>query len=380
MLKSLRVVLCAWVFVVGACSGADEEQPASPEGAACQTALDCNLGSGFECIAGECGECVLGEPGCPCRAGARCEAGFVCGSGNVCVTPSCTLGAEGCACTPTGACLNDSLHCSGNTCVTAASECTPGERDCECLGGSCSPGLRCLEGRVCADSTGHLGGACFADGSCFSGNRCERDTCVACQPGTQGCTCDADNCGDGLDCRAGLCIASIGFSNGPVTEPTCYTPCSDDLTDSNGFHACQEGLMEGCFGGLSCSNGQCLATGSEPRSCTLDIDCPDFQACLAGFCASNCENDQGCIAGAVCDRRVCRKSCSIDDDACPVDHHCDLEDGVTGVCMQDDSAQGGDEPSGTDRFAVTADTVLLSSANPETAFTLANTRDRKSVV
>lgn len=368
---SIRFLFLGLTLLVGCGGGGDDPNPA---GNACVTAIDCQLGSGFECIDGVCAACVLGEVGCPCRPGARCEEGAVCGAGNVCAIPDCTLGTAGCACTPSGACLEDGLHCSRNVCAAAETNCTAGEIDCACAGGSCSPGLACFEGRVCMDATGHLGGACFEDGSCFAGNRCERNTCVACRPGTQGCSCEGNElCVEGLECRASLCIATTGFANGPVTNPTCYSPCSDDLNDASGFHACVDGLMEGCFGGLTCEDGQCIPDAAPPQSCNLDIDCPDFQACLSGFCVANCENDAGCVAGAVCRRKVCRKECTLENDACPSDHHCDLEDGVTGACMQDDTSSPSTNAAPDTRFTLSRNTLVLSNAVPEATITITNT-------
>ncbi|MEQ9500568.1 MAG: hypothetical protein RIT81_27105 [Deltaproteobacteria bacterium] len=369
LLTRVLQVLLLCVAIAG-CGGGGEDSPA---GTQCVTAMDCQLGSGFECIDGACAACVLGEIGCPCRPGARCEDGAVCGSGNLCATPTCTLGTADCACTPAGGCVESGLHCSRNVCTTTDTNCIAGELDCACAGGSCGPGLACFEGRVCVDNTGRLGGGCFEDGSCFSGNRCERNTCVACRPGTQGCSCDPNaGCADGLECKASLCVATTGFATGPVTNPVCHTPCSDDLNDDTGFHACVDGLMEGCFGGLTCDDGQCLPPSAPATACNLDIDCPDFQACLDGFCISNCESDAGCVSGAVCRRKVCRKSCTLEDDTCPADHHCDLEDGVTGACMQDDTTT----PSGPDvpnaAFSVSSGAMIFSNAVPAATVTITN--------
>lgn len=353
------------------CSGSPEDAnvPAS-----CSSAVDCDLQSGFQCVDGACVACVAGELGCPCRGGARCADGAVCGAGNICAVATCTLGTAGCTCTAAGGCLDPSLHCSGNVCTTAQNDCTPGELDCECAGGGCGPGLLCFEGRVCVDSTGYLGGVCFEDGTCFAGNRCERETCVACRPGTQGCDCDSDSaCADGLECRADLCIATTGFASSAATEPTCHTPCSADLTDSSGFRACDNGLMEGCLGSLSCVDGQCVPTSEDVQRCSVDIACPDFQACLNGVCVSNCEGDRDCVAGAVCRRKVCRKTCGISDDSCPADHHCDVPDGVTGVCMQNDTQLPNAESVPDADFALSLGTILLSDANPTGAITITNT-------
>ncbi len=368
LLDRLLQVLLLCVAIAG-CGGGGEDSPA---GTQCVTAMDCQLGSGFECIDGTCAACVLGEIGCPCRPGARCEDGAVCGSGNLCATPTCTLGTADCACTPAGGCVESGLHCSRNVCTTTDTNCVAGEIDCACAGGSCGPGLACFEGRVCVDNTGRLGGGCFEDGSCFNGNRCERNTCVACRPGTQGCSCDSNaGCADGLECQASLCVATTGFATGPVTNPVCHTPCSDDLNDASGFHACVDGLMEGCFGGLTCDDGQCLPPSAPATACNLDIDCPDFQACLSGFCVSNCESDAGCISGAVCRRKVCRKSCTLEDDTCPADHHCDLEDGVTGACMQDDTNTPSDAVANVG-FVVEPGVLALSNAKPAGTITITN--------
>ena len=101
--RAASVLLSLAAVFAGGCGGEGGESAA---GAACETAVDCGIGSGLQCIDGACATCVLGEVGCPCRAGARCEAGAVCAAGNVCAAPDCTLGSEGCACTPSGGCVD----------------------------------------------------------------------------------------------------------------------------------------------------------------------------------------------------------------------------------------------------------------------------------
>src|SRR5579859_3657605 len=250
---------------------------------------------------------------------------------------NCTPGQLGCVCDETGACSGDMYCGDQRTCVLPQQNCNPGEADCACSGGGCNSGLACVN-NVCRDNVGFAGGPCLDATHCHTAARCAGDVCVPCSPGEQGCTCSAGGlCNETLSCTDGMCVAGTGYAAAPATAtaPACVTPCSGGMVAPDGtWVACpSDGVMDGCLPGLACEQGQCLCSGSKPKSCTADVDCHDFQTCLNGFCRANCALDTDCRSGAVCHRRVCRKACSIGTPDCPSGNVCEPLDGQKGVCL-----------------------------------------------
>ena len=317
--------------------------------AACVTgSLDCSCraddscDAGLQCsVRGLCVEimCPLGAEGCACNGDGSCGVSasgelLQCNDQGLCEDARCPVGANGCACGEGFACDDTSDSCQDGYCMAA--DCTAGQIDCRCNAGSCDPGARCLNNRICIDATGFTGGPCDADEQCRRGNRCQNDVCQPCRLGSQACGCDDDGqCNAGLQCDAGQCVATTGFARGESSDFHCYTPCSDGLQTQDGYRPCSsEGLMEGCINGLECvAPGQCVQPGASPRSCQTDIDCPDFHTCLRGQCRSNCRSNDDCLDGAVCSRQVCRKTCDSVSNACPGGYFCAAEDGNAGLCL-----------------------------------------------
>jgi len=139
---------------------------------------------------------------------------------------------------------------------------------------------------------------------------------------------------------AGDAAPAPTVDQGPPAPPTaaawpCYSPCSEALTLPDGsLRACDaEGLMLGCLGVLTCTDGACVEPGESPPVCDADTQCPDFQACVDARCRSTCEQTADCEGDLVCHRKVCRVPCGATTDACPEDTVCALVDGVTGFCM-----------------------------------------------
>ena len=321
--------------------------------------------------------CPTGDEGCNCGAGDACNRTssgqpLVCNARDICASARCVPGDTGCACLLGATCTDGAATCDDGLCVDDS--CTAGTRDCECAGGACNGDLRCFEGRVCIDAVGSLGGACFSNGSCLLGNRCSNNTCVPCSVGQQGCACDvADGCVEGLECSAGQCTATTGFARQAITAPQCWTPCQGDgLLVDGVMRACPaDGLMAGCLPGLSCLDGSCVPPEGDARSCDVHTACPEFQACLGGRCASNCETNNDCLSSADCDKKVCRKRCTIVEENCPEGSFCSTDDGEAGHCVEtvDPSAPGEGELS---EIFLSQDAIVMSSAQTTGAFSITN--------
>lgn len=386
--------------------------PAGSEGCGCFGNFTCadDLSCSAEriCVAGS--SCTPGAFGCPCDGGACDAEDAVCDpETDTCQRAGCPPGEAGCACGPQQLCGRDAedqpLSCVAGLCQPAgcapggegcvcrqgtdcdvgacvrgfcmAEDCVAGRAGCLCAGGTCDPGLRCQADTICVDNTGHAQGACFEDGTCTHGNRCSGAQCVACRLGSQGCHCRDDGaCNDGLDCgEAGLCENARGLAEQAPATPKCFTPCQEGLTLADGtFVRCPaDGLAPGCFGDTTCQHGQCLAPEAAPQTCASDVDCPDFQACLAGHCGSNCDTSEDCVEGAICHRHVCRQRCTVADEigACGGGQHCALTDGENGVCRASVPA-GGAEREPQAPFSVSSDALILGNASGLDHFVLTN--------
>jgi len=342
-------------------------------GGACVGALVC---SGGVCDAAEC---APGLEGCACLDGACGQTSggqpLVCTAG-VCERSACPSGRTGCACRGGSDCDDDGVSCVNGYCVPG--QCIPGDLNCQCLGGGCNVGLTCQNNTVCVDNTGQEGGACRANGSCDRNTRCEQSAnrCVYCDLGTIACQCrDDDTCSPGLQCLGGLCIGDEAVHNRrPPTNPTCYTPCADDLVSAEGTRVCSaEGLMEGCTAGQECVRGSCVPLGQEPAECFEDSGCPDFQHCIQGACYGECESNAECTAGMVCDRKICRLPCAFRSSTCPAGTVCEADDGENGVCVPTaDTDDTVNLPTPPGPWAVSESVLEFSNVKLERFFMLEN--------
>ncbi|MFH1810711.1 MAG: hypothetical protein ABIJ09_18360 [Pseudomonadota bacterium] len=334
------------------------------DGARCEV-LRCTPGSAScECLPGgycnsptlvceasssQCVEqaCDPGTDGCSCLSDGTCglsSAGtaLVC-AGDRCVAPSCTPGSLGCACTAQGSCASASAICTAGWCM--ATSCTAGGTNCTCGGsGTCDVGLACLNGDICVDDTGYVGGVCLPNGSCRAGGRCVSGLCVPCLGGSLGCSCESGWCQTGLACLAGACVSQQSLARSRPANPRCYTPCKADLlrSDNTLARCSSQGLLDGCIGDNVCTEGSCVPrtvspfwnTGSTAVPfCASELDCPDFQTCIEGHCYSDCERDGDCAPGLACSRKVCRSPCLAGGDECPDGMYCEVgSGGNAGFC------------------------------------------------
>lgn len=348
-------------------------------GCPCDSADACDGLDAFCDPAGRCQrlDCPEGDIGCACHVDDTCGTNsngeqLVC-TGGVCASPFCTLGEPGCACVGGSEC-SDGV-CTDGFCLEDG--CTPGGLACSCAGGSCNGAAVCVEDSVCVSNDGFAGGQCLGGDACRRGNRCRNDQCVPCMLGSLGCGCQDDGgCGNGTACLDGVCLNPTGNGTGVPANPVCYTPCSDSFTDAEGeFHGCSsDGLMEGCFGDTTCTEGQCLNDPENVMNCVDSSHCPDFQDCVAGRCMSNCLQDGDCITGAICSRAACRMTCD-SPSACAAGIESCVPDGLTGdgLCMPladvTDPVRTGD---GFEIFGVDPDVLRLTRGEVSGAFVISN--------
>ena len=292
-------------------------------------------------------------------------------------SPAACLGAAACACYPNGTC-DGLLVCSETGLCGARANCAPGTRDCTCAdAGAClGTDVACRAG-TCVSTVGEVGAACFANRTCVGDAQCVNETCVTCTVGTEGCPCRSDKtCAStnlGCDPRASRCVrADLIDDQPPAMATRCFTPCRADLTGDGGVIArCgADGLIEGCLPGATCVQGTCAradagVAAAAGVSCTGPTDCPAFQTCVAGTCASTCDYDSDCGGVRRCHLHVCREPCDSTVTACSAQNGqsvaCSIVDGTRGFCMPTVP------PSGAAQTAVSASFSL-----DEAAFRLTN--------
>ncbi|MFO0748154.1 MAG: hypothetical protein U1F43_21220 [Myxococcota bacterium] len=269
------------------------------------------------------------------------------------------------------------------------SGCTPGSLGCACKADdSCNGSLVCRAGdKLCAAPTGYSGGPCNLDGTCDSGNVCDDGLCSPCLAGTPGCDCGAGNtCSGGYECDPSnsRCADPSTIVAHIPTTPKCYTHCSAGYLDGSTWRACGgDGLMDGCVGDRSCTDGSCLEAGEAVPTCAGDIDCPDHQACMQGHCYSNCDANRDCGAGTVCYLHVCRTPCDGQAGDCADGTACDLVvSGTTsGYCMPTKAADGGTtSPLATVGGGFTVSPQSFDLSNIETAVRLTLTNNTQALV
>ena len=325
--------------------------PSGPDGGT--TTAACEQGTqGCPCVAGRCGKSATGET-------------LLC-LGDVCESMACPAGSNGCVCRGGTACDAPGSACTNGFCLS--SSCGPGTANCACIAGSCDVGLTCIDSTVCVDSQGYEGGACLATGACHRGSRCDSatNTCVFCTPGTPGCQCTtANGCNAGLVCAAGACVSANAL---PPANPACFTPCPQLMPA--GVTCSTDGLIPGCYDGLTCTDGSCVPPGGTKPTCSNDLGCPFFQVCLAGGCYSNCDVNADCASGLGCFKHACRPTCSVSSlqPTCPGGTSCTSNDGQNGFCTPSGTSAAGTSPNPTGGMTVSTPIVEFSNVKPQADF------------
>ena len=381
-------------------------QPACPqgdEGCGCFAGFQCNEGLFCQddgqtppvCVRPNC---PAGDLNCGCFPDRSCGVDstgtqLVC-EGSTCTRPQCNQGTQGCACRPDYSC-DGNLLCDGGTCEPPS--CVQGSLSCACEpDGSCNSGLRCDANGTCQAINcpqGEEGCGCFPDFTCGSTadqaqllcsatGRCVRTDCRA---GVRGCGCAADgSCETGFICANGFCEEEAPRDpNFVPREPPildlCLTSCKEDYEAPDGqFYPCNsDHLMQTCLPkkvngqwvDRLCDRGSCVLEGIEsPLACATDLDCPDYQLCFDGLCASNCETDTDCAGGRQCAKNVCRMPCRTDASTCSDDEFCASKDAESGFCMAKVPVEA-DAPVASavlDRFSV--DINQIKFTNTRTSF------------
>ncbi len=264
-----------------ACSSGSVPIPANP---ACESSLDCVVGSCVDGVCRDVGLCAVANPLGSCPPGRLCSFGV------------CTTGEAWCDC-PAG------QGCSGGSCVPAED-------------GNGDPINRC--------SLANQDGLCTADG----------ELCVAgrCVPCSASAACSAENtagcCPAGAACAGGYCLPIDDRPCGPANL-TGLCPPAHVCT---GAGACQQ---VGCspahpFGACGvdqvCEDGSCetlpCSTDHPAGACPSGSFCSGGGECIAyGTClvAQDCLYNQYCSANRSC---IAVNTCAVDDD-CPLHHVCD---------------------------------------------------------
>lgn len=290
----------------------------------------------------------------------------------------CSAGNPGCACETADTCAGLLMCLEG---VCQAADCTEGLEGCPC-GSACGVGLQCNALEYCESVVGQPGQPCYANRTCDPGNLCNTsNVCEACSAGVLGCVCfDNGTCNAGLECKAGTCVDPAMLLEIPPADPRCYTPCSSGMTDATTglYRPCSvDGLMEGCIQGAECVEGSCVAPSTAPPACTEDVDCPDYQACIAGQCYSNCEYDSDCGGLLRCHRKVCRQPCMADDAAgCPTNETCELVSAEAGFCMPLAQPVGASSTQVDGTYKVGPSPLVFSNISPSHTLVITNDSPR----
>ena len=114
-----------------------------------------------------------------------------------------------------------------------------------------------------------------------------------------------------------------------------------------------------------CTAGNCVTPGGTAPACATPVDCPDFQACVAGVCRSQCELDLECGAGRLCHRKVCRTSCSASSSSCGAGTTSEIHDVQNGACVDTVPTGEGEVPAVPGSFEV-------SNVRVSSTFTITN--------
>jgi len=269
-----------------------------------------------ECEGGYCTGLAGVSPGSvgfggTCNSSSDCEGSNSCeamDSGLKLCTKSCDPYADNCP---------DGFHCQ-NVYTSGKDLCVAGSKKLA-EGDPCMSSYEC-ETSFCYPSPDGSGMfcriACTVGGSpCPGGKECwssSYSTTGGCFPPEEvphtklplGSDCTSD-----LDCKSDVCFGEPGM------QSLCRKPCNPDGAD--------------CYSGYYCANiggGRSACLPGEPPT-TLNEDgamCDDNTDCLSNWCVKLIGTDQG----------YCRRSCSLDDWACPWGTSCvSYGSDEFGVCM-----------------------------------------------
>jgi len=175
-------------------------------------------------------------------------------------------------------------------------------------GEACRTTSDCSDSLSCVPSQGAGGGGICVTGEFKIATTAKECAIVQCASPADCCpagatTCDASR----YTCNAGVC---------KVVQCTSNTQCFGGGTCSNG--QCTE-----CTTNANCGNGESCQDGICCPPCVSDSECPSFNRCTNGTCTeSGCQSDRECIAST----RNVEATCG-SDGKCVVPCQTDLECG-----------------------------------------------------
>jgi hypothetical protein len=194
----------------------------------------------------------------------------------------------------------------------------------------------------------------------------------------------AGTCASGLSCSNGECVnaGAAGHQSNPNAH--CFMPCLSSFTSDAGVTtACDPSthLLDiapgaACPLAQTCTSGACQGPAG-PTACSNDGQCPGFQACIQGFCASECyvESDCDYDTNATCANYVCRDACDNDMLKCGPGYTCIIDSDGQGLCQpQPPDPDAGTTITGLGSYDVapTSQTLRLDPNHLVQKFTIFN--------
>jgi hypothetical protein len=300
-------------------------------------------GTGAECLSGICAQGVCCATPCSgtCLSCAQTRARGVClavpdgtpDPAGVCIdNKPASCGTDG-RCDGNGGCRRypPGTQCSPPSCrngvAVTASFC--GDGGCPPPGSeTCTPIIVCNAAGTACERT------CTRDDQCLAGTKCFGGKC--------GLLDDGKACGDGTDCKSGVC------ADGVCCNVACGTSTSDCQACSRAAGAAADGVCgprEGrpCNDGNACTRADvcqgAVCQGGNPVVCAASDQCHLAGACnpATGTCSNPakpdgqaCSDNNMCTVGDACLAGVCRAGAA---KPCPPGDQClDVCDPRTGAC------------------------------------------------
>lgn len=251
-------------------------------------------------------------------------------------------------------------------------DCEPGSQGCQCVAGTCSPGLDCISD-LCSLSSGDGDGdgnddgdgdcsppavvpvtpipadpaclvdtPCVTDSNCPSGYTCndalDPPECSQIYCGTAGTPCGNDSsCDTDLSCDAGICklcnicgdLCEVDFATDPEHCGCCNNPVSGGESCVGGQPTCPAGQTpcDGVCTSLDLDPNNCGSCGNQVGSGAVCnngvVECENTERTLCGdscyfleYDSDHCGScDYACPEGATCKEGQCTES-SIDPTSC----------------------------------------------------------------
>lgn len=164
---------------------------------------------------------------------------------------------------------------------------------------------------------------CTDGGACDAGLQCHGPLQLCydpgCTPGTDGCTCDGDECSEGLRCNEGLCeTREDPTASGPTSaaDSTAGDPSTSGADSTTLASEVDSGtdtdLVDPC---RTCLAGQATACAPQYAACSMSFECMTLSMCImggtdAGACCNVSEADADWDMFVDCALEACGDECS----------------------------------------------------------------------